>query len=181
MPAPVLATKLFIPPHRSKVVVRPRLIERLNKGLGRQLTLLSEPAGFGKTTLLAEWVAGCGRPPGEGDGDPARFLAYLIAALQTTYSKAGKEVLGSLQSPQHMLLTPVAFVKKARFAPMGSRSAGNMKKELIALAELVEAGRLKAVIDRTYPLERIAEAHRYVETGRNRGSVVILIKPGDPK
>ena len=57
MSTPILATKLYIPPPRPKVVLRPRLIERLNEGLHRKLTLISAPAGFGKTTLVSEWVA----------------------------------------------------------------------------------------------------------------------------
>ncbi len=107
MPAPILATKLYIPPPRRKVVLRPRLVERLNEGLaaGHKLTLVSAPAGFGKTTLVGEWVAGCGRPAAwlsldEGDGDPTRFLAYLIAALQTVAPGIGEGVLTVLQSPQ---------------------------------------------------------------------------------
>ena len=57
MSTPILATKLYIPPPRPKVVLRPRLIERLNEGLcGHKLTLISAPAGFGKTTLVSEWV-----------------------------------------------------------------------------------------------------------------------------
>ncbi len=62
MSTPILATKLYIPPPRPKVVLRPRLIERLNEGLsaGRKLTLISAAAGFGKTTLVSEWVAGGG-------------------------------------------------------------------------------------------------------------------------
>ncbi len=64
MPMPILATKLFIPPSRPQVVHRPRLIERLNEGLasGRKLTLISASAGFGKTTLVSEWIASCERP-----------------------------------------------------------------------------------------------------------------------
>ncbi|HRW11141.1 MAG TPA: hypothetical protein P5121_38835, partial [Caldilineaceae bacterium] len=64
MSTPLLATKLFVPPPRYKTVLRPCLIERLNDGLaaGRKLTLVSAPPGFGKTTLVSEWVAGCGRP-----------------------------------------------------------------------------------------------------------------------
>ncbi len=105
MSAPILATKLYIPPPRPKVVLRPRLIERLNEGLHRKLTLISAPAGFGKTTLVSEWVAGCGRPAAwlsldEGDNDPTRFLAYLVAALQTIAANIGAGVLGVLQSPQ---------------------------------------------------------------------------------
>jgi LuxR family maltose regulon positive regulatory protein len=60
MPAPILATKLYIPPLRPNIVPRPRLVERLNEGLaaGRKLTLISASAGFGKTTLVSEWVTG---------------------------------------------------------------------------------------------------------------------------
>src|SRR5215216_2444913 len=105
MSTPILATKLYVPPPRPKVVSRTRLIERLNEGLHRKLTLISAPAGFGKTTLVSEWVAGCERPTAwlsldEGDNDPARFLAYLIAALQQIAPSLGAEVMGLLQSPQ---------------------------------------------------------------------------------
>ena len=62
MSTPLLATKLYIPPPRPNVVLRPRLIERLNEGLHRKLTLISAPAGFGKTTLVSTWIAACGRP-----------------------------------------------------------------------------------------------------------------------
>jgi LuxR family maltose regulon positive regulatory protein len=107
VPAPILATKLYVPPSRPRVVLRPRLVERLNDGLaaGHRLTLVSAPAGFGKTTLVGEWVAGCGRPAAwfsldEGDSDPSRFLTYLIAALQTVAPGVGEGVLTVLQSPQ---------------------------------------------------------------------------------
>ena len=105
MSAPILATKLYVPPPRPKIILRPRLIERLNEGLQRKLTLISASAGFGKTTLTSEWVAGCMRPVAwlsldEGDNDPARFLTYLISALQTISANIGAGVLGVLQSPQ---------------------------------------------------------------------------------
>ncbi len=94
MSEPLLLTKLYVPPPRSTIVLRPRLIERLNEGLlaSRKLTLISASAGFGKTTLVSEWVAGCGRPVAwlsldEGDNDPTRFLTYLVAALQTIASE----------------------------------------------------------------------------------------------
>ena len=107
MPAPILATKLFIPPARPGVVPRPRLIERLNQGLakGCKLTLISASAGFGKTTLVSEWIAGCGQPVAwlsldEADNDPTRFLTYLVAAIQTVAPKIGAGVMAALQSPQ---------------------------------------------------------------------------------
>ncbi len=118
MPTPILATKLYIPPPRSKAVLRPRLINQLNEGLssGRKLTLISASAGFGKTTLVSEWVAALTPSPlpvgeglgvrvawlslDEGDNDPTRFLTYLVAALQTIATNIGAGVLGVLQSPQ---------------------------------------------------------------------------------
>ena len=105
MPTPILATKLYIPPPRAKIVLRPRLIERLNEGLsGRKLTLISASAGFGKTTLVSEWVASCGRPVAwlsldEGDNDPSRFLTYLVAALQTIVANIGSRSLGCAPIP----------------------------------------------------------------------------------
>ena len=102
-----MATKLYIPTSRRRIVVRPRLVEWLNEGLaaGHRLTLVSAPAGFGKTTLVSEWSAGCGRPVAwlsldDGDSDLGRFLAYLIAALQTVAPGIGEGVLAALQSPQ---------------------------------------------------------------------------------
>jgi LuxR family maltose regulon positive regulatory protein len=103
------------PPPRSKIVLRPHLIERLNEGLssGRKLTIISASAGFGKTTLISEWIASCERPVAwpsldEGDNDPTHFLIYFVAALQTiaqrkvegVATKLGEGVLGALQSPQ---------------------------------------------------------------------------------
>ena len=107
MPEPILATKLYVPPSRRRVVLRPRLVERLNEGLaaGNRLTLVSAPAGFGKTTLVGEWVTGWGRPVAwlsldEADSDPNRFLAYLVAALQTVAPGVGEGLPGLLRSPQ---------------------------------------------------------------------------------
>jgi LuxR family maltose regulon positive regulatory protein len=122
MSAPILATKLYIPLPRPKAVSRPRLLERLNDGLHRKLTLISAAAGFGKTTLASEWVATLTPDPStltgtrpsvrgegvrvawlsldEGDNDPARFLTYFVAALQTIAADIGAGVMGVLQTPQ---------------------------------------------------------------------------------
>lgn len=90
----VLATKLYIPPLRARTVRRPRLMARLEEGLelGHRLTLISAPAGFGKTTLVAGWMHSRGSTlPAvaltwlsldENDNDPARFFTYFVAALQ---------------------------------------------------------------------------------------------------
>ncbi|MBK8616409.1 MAG: hypothetical protein IPN96_04710 [Anaerolineales bacterium] len=107
MPKAVLATKLYIPSSRLNVVVRSRLIERLNEGLSfsHKLIIISAPAGFGKTTLVSEWIAGCERPTAwisldEGDNDLIRFLTYIIAALQTIVPNIGEGVLGTLHALQ---------------------------------------------------------------------------------
>ncbi|WP_373228699.1 LuxR C-terminal-related transcriptional regulator [Cohnella sp.] len=105
MNPPILATKLYIPPPRHKVVLRPRLIERLNEGLHSKLTLVSASAGFGKTTLVSEWLAVCGRPAAwlsldENDNDSARFLTLLFTALQSVETNIGEGVFSALQSPQ---------------------------------------------------------------------------------
>ena len=107
MSAPILATKLYAPPPRPRLVFRPRLIDQLNEGLrsSRKLTLISAPAGFGKTTLVSEWITDCGRPTAwlsldEGDNDPTQFLIYLVAALQTIVPNIGEGVLVVMQSPQ---------------------------------------------------------------------------------
>jgi len=152
MSTPLLGTKLYIPPVRPELVSRPRLIDRLDAGLSRpsqsgetpgftrKLTLISAPAGFGKTTLLSEWAQALdgvcssraaldgvssstatldgaspssaaldtASPPtaiawlslDEGDNEPTRFLAYLIAALQTVEAHVGKRALSILRSPQ---------------------------------------------------------------------------------
>ena len=105
MSIPILATKLYLPPPRPNLVFRPHLRERLNEGLHRKLILISAPAGFGKTTLVSDWVTSCERATAwlsldKGDNDFKRFLAYLVAALQGISATIGEGLLGVLQSPQ---------------------------------------------------------------------------------
>jgi len=105
MATPLLTTKFYVPPLRPELVSRPRLIEQLNAGLHRKLTLVSAPAGFGKTTLLTEWASSCGRPAAwlcldEGDNDLTRFLAYFVAALQTIEPNIGQGALNAFQAPR---------------------------------------------------------------------------------
>ena len=101
----LLTTKLYLPPVRANLVVRPRLTQRLDEGLTHKLTLISAPAGFGKTTLLSEWI-----PHSEwcvtwvsldeGDNDPTRFWSYFIAGLQQLNPDLGNTALLLFQSPQ---------------------------------------------------------------------------------
>lgn len=115
MSSPLLTTKLYPPAARAGQVARPRLTERLNAGLTRPLTLVSAPAGFGKSTLLGEWRA---TPPGQaaplawlsldaGDNDPARFWGYLLAALRGLPDLAAlPEELAAAAAPDR-LLSPI--------------------------------------------------------------------------
>jgi len=103
MKLPIIATKLFRPLLRPEIIHRPHLAARLDEG--RQLTLISAPAGFGKTTLVSEWIAGSVRPAAwlsldSEDNDPLRFLIYLVFSLKTISINMGDSVLGMLESPQ---------------------------------------------------------------------------------
>ena len=105
MANPVLLTKLHIPFQRQNLVPRPRLLEMLNCGLAHRLILISAPAGYGKSTLIGEWIretnlAAAWVSLDEGDNDLARFLDYCVAAIQTVFPEAGKKTQVMLQSPQ---------------------------------------------------------------------------------
>jgi LuxR family maltose regulon positive regulatory protein len=114
MATPMLATKLYIPTPRRDAIARPRLVERLDGGSSDRLTLISAPAGFGKTTLLSAWLARRSQPAAwlsldEGDSDPARFLTDLIAAVRLAAPDVGAGALAALQAspvpPAEALLT----------------------------------------------------------------------------
>jgi LuxR family maltose regulon positive regulatory protein len=108
MAGPLLETKLHVPRWRRNLVARRRLSEHLSRGAESALTLVSAPAGFGKTTLLAEWLtvaAADGRSVAwlsldQRDNDPALFWTYLVAALNTGAPGGGAGVLSLLQPPQ---------------------------------------------------------------------------------
>lgn len=135
MSTPLLSTKLAIPPLRPDLVLRPRLIERLDEALRaeRRLGLVSAPAGFGKTTLVAAWLRRLNRlgdAPSdvawlsldEGDSDPARFLAYLLAALRSVDPTIG-QIAGEIAQPSpqmtpERLLTALINDIAARSRPL---------------------------------------------------------------
>src|ERR1700722_4085035 len=111
VPTALLETKCYIPRPRRGLVPRPRLSERLDRGAASKLMLVSAPAGFGKTTLLTEWLAaGPPTPAGErlaaclsldrGANHPATFWSYVITALRTVASGVGEGALALLQAPQ---------------------------------------------------------------------------------
>jgi len=107
-------TKINIPPARPQTIQRPRLIERLREGLHYNLILISAPAGFGKTTLLSEWVhqnqsriRTAWVSLDEGDNDPVRFWDYFITALQKLQPACGEKSLKLLHSPQPPLIEPL--------------------------------------------------------------------------
>ncbi|MBN2085502.1 MAG: hypothetical protein JW748_09780 [Anaerolineales bacterium] len=105
MTSDLLATKLHRPAVPSGRIPRPRLVRRLNEGLlaGRTLTLISAPAGFGKTTCAGEWLDASDRPATwlsleDADDDPGRFFLYLVAALQKINPVIGREIDGILRA-----------------------------------------------------------------------------------
>lgn len=115
MPKQLLKTKLTIPPRPNASVARRHLTSRLNSAVTSKLTLISAPAGYGKTTLLTEWIADCRQSVGwlsldNGDNDVATFVSYLIAAIQGIRPGIGESVLGLLGSSQQLsiesILTP---------------------------------------------------------------------------
>ncbi|MCP4543186.1 MAG: hypothetical protein GY832_39230 [Chloroflexi bacterium] len=142
MTAPLLKTKLYIPHIRPELVSRPRLITQLNAGLcpgslgeddllqdhfARKLTLVSAPAGFGKTALITEWLQHLRTATGPGeaievapsfawlsldedDNDPARFFTYLIAAIETVQTSVGANAQALYQSPPSPPLKTVLTV-----------------------------------------------------------------------
>ena len=117
MTRPIIATKLHVPARRRGLVKRPRLIARLRDTVDARLTLVSAPAGFGKTTLLGEWLADL---PADrrvawlsidpSDNDPANFWTYVVAGLQQAVPGAGStamELIGSPPFPTELLVTTV--------------------------------------------------------------------------
>ena len=116
----LLATKLIIPQLRAELVPRPRLIEKLNAGLDGRLTVISAPAGFGKTTLATAWIKqlpstkhpwtlkDCAWISLDGnDNETSRFLQYLIAAIQTKYPDFGTEQQDILENASNPIFETI--------------------------------------------------------------------------
>ena len=178
----ILTTKLYIPLPRSNIVIRSRLLERLNEGLHHKLTLVSAPAGFGKTTLLSERLARRDQPAAwlsldKGDNDPARFWSHFIAALQTIGPNIGAEALDALQSPQlppidsilTSLLNEIASILDDFILVLDDYHAVDSRKIDNALAFLIESlpPRMHLIIatreDPDLPLARLRARDQLVE------------------
>jgi LuxR family maltose regulon positive regulatory protein len=111
----LLATKLHLPRPRPGFVPRPRLLERLREGMAHELTVVCAPAGFGKTSVLAEWARSSTKPVAwlsldQGDSDPARFWRYLAAALDRPRPSLTQQVAALLRGPQQPPLEAVVTV-----------------------------------------------------------------------
>jgi len=123
----LLRTKFHVPRPGPSVVPRPQLAERLDEAEHSKLTLLSAPAGFGKTTLLGRWIAGNERRVSwlaldERDNEPSRFWRYFVAALQVIEPELGENTLGLLQAPEPLpldyVLTPLINEMAASPVPL---------------------------------------------------------------
>src|SRR5262245_28741855 len=107
-----LRPKLLLPRVPTDLIARPRLLARLNSGLDSKLTMIAAPAGYGKSTLLADWLRAAPRPAAylaldEYDADPASFVVAIVAALATLDPTFGRDTLALLRLPQ---LPPIAVL-----------------------------------------------------------------------
>ena len=123
----LLNTKLYVPRPRQQLVSRSHLTERLSQAMEHALILISAPAGFGKTTLLAQWLAQDGPPVAwlsldAQDNDPSRFLSYVIAALQRLDPRIGTSTVALLHTPQPI---PAETVLAMLINDIASRELGN--------------------------------------------------------
>ena len=105
MQTTLLSTKLYVPPTREALVVRPRLTAILSNAIGKCFTLISAPAGYGKTTLVSSWLRATGIPSAwlsleESDNDPVRFLQYLLTAVQAVVPSVRVDLLEMVEASQ---------------------------------------------------------------------------------
>src|SRR5215212_2654518 len=164
----LVSTKLHPSQARPKMVARPRLIEALMRDPGRKLTLVSAPAGFGKTTLLNKWLKSCEEGESsvvwlsldEGDNDPTRFLSYLVAALRRSVEENfGKGVLAALRSPE----TPRLEVLTGTFI----NELAALPREVDIILDdyhLIDSETIHRIV--SFLLERLPENAHLVVSGR---------------
>jgi LuxR family maltose regulon positive regulatory protein len=167
MPQALVTTKLRAPRLRPNLVARPRLGEALAAGEGRILTLVSAPAGFGKTTLLGAWAEGWSARGGsvawvsleESDNDPARFLTYLVGALRSVEPCFGEGILASLRSP--------GFPPVEALATALVNELADLPQEIVLVLDdyhEISAGPIHALV--SFLLEHLPENAHIVISGR---------------
>lgn len=177
MSSPILKTKLYIPPLRPVVVRRSRLVARLDTALHYKLTLISAPAGFGKTTLLSEWVQGNHAPVAwisldEGDNDPERFLRYLIAALQQIDPGLGSEVLETLQGAQVSSLPA--------YGDQESAFEESVAPEVPPWLEAALVGLLNEIDARTKPFVLVLDDYHLIRAPHVHAAMLFLLRHQPP-
>ncbi|TFC01915.1 LuxR C-terminal-related transcriptional regulator [Cryobacterium sp. MDB2-33-2] len=174
-PLPVLATKLFIPSPRPNAVSRPRLIARLREGLraGHRATLLSAPAGFGKTTVASQWIADtvAGQPGARvawlsldaSDNDPSRFLTYLVAALHRADPAVAADAhalpLSSIEGTMAALINDVAAAQHPMVLVLDDFHLiedGTIRDGLVFLIDHLPPNLHLAILSRSDPLLPLA-------------------------
>ena len=141
----LLTTKLHIPHLSVDLVPRPRLYERLDEGLTRKLTLVSAPAGFGKSTMVTGWLAerdlkSAWLSLDEGDNDTVRFWTYLIASIQTVDEEIGAEARQIVSTPQLRSSEPVAISLINDISQLGSNLILVLDDYHVIEAEKIHAG-----------------------------------------
>jgi LuxR family maltose regulon positive regulatory protein len=146
--APLILTKINIPRVRGDLINRSHLIKRLNDGLNRKLTLVCAPAGYGKTTILSQWLADSSHPVAwlsldENDNNLFVFLSYFVATVQTIFPEAGRVTLSLLEAPQRPTLEHIT---------------GTL------INELAEQGEAFSLVLDDYHTINAAEVHQFIDT-----------------
>ncbi|MCU0485880.1 MAG: LuxR C-terminal-related transcriptional regulator [Anaerolineales bacterium] len=173
MPISPLFAKIQLPAVRSGLVLRPRLLQKLNAGFDGKLTLVSASTGFGKTTLVSEWLRQCGRPVAwlaldELDNDPLRFFAYLVRAIQEIKAGFGAALLENLKASRTIppgmleaLTSEIAEIQAAFLLALDDYHAitNHVIQEMLQFVVNNQPGNLHLVIisrtDPPWPLGRL--------------------------
>jgi LuxR family transcriptional regulator, maltose regulon positive regulatory protein len=178
----MLLTKLHIPPAGNNIVHRSELYEKLNTGLGCKLILISAPAGFGKTTVVSDWIDQYKIPAAwfsldKGDNDPVEFLSYIISGIQSIHKGFGESALKLLNSPNKpsdesiisLLINEILKLTQDFLLVLDDFHSIENNEVLKLMAYLLEhiPGNIHVVIltrsDLTIPVARLRSQHQMVE------------------
>jgi LuxR family maltose regulon positive regulatory protein len=178
----MLLTKLHIPPAGNNIVHRSVLHEKLNSGLGRKLILISAPAGFGKTTVVSDWIDQSKIPAAwfsldNGDNDPVDFLSFIISGIQSIHPEFGQSALKLLNSPNRpsaesiisLLINEILGINQNFLLVLDDFHLINSNEVLELVAYLLEhiPGNIHIVIltrsDPALSVSRLRSQHQMVE------------------